>query len=72
MLLKMGNKYGQHDKSGQLQMDLRRKDLAQLAGTTVSTTIRALAQFEKYGWINVNYHTITFLDEGALQSFSSV
>lgn len=71
LLLTMAHAYGQNNNKGQLQLDLRRKDLAQMAGISVATAIRTLAHFEKRGWVHVRYHTITILDEVALRAYNS-
>jgi len=70
LMLAMGQAYGTRNGESRLQLDLPRADLAKMAGVSVETLIRTLAHFERRGWIEVRYHTITFLDEAALGAFA--
>ncbi len=49
-----------------------RKEIAEWAGTTTETVIRALAQFEKEGIITQNYKNFTILDESKLTEKSNL
>jgi CRP-like cAMP-binding protein len=68
LLIMLGEAFGEHNDKGQLQINLNRIDLAQMAGISCATAIRTLAHFEARGWLDVHYHTITVIDPAALES----
>ena len=49
-----------------------RKEIAEWAGTTTETVIRALAQFEKEGLISQNYKNFTILNKQKLMDRSGL
>lgn len=52
-----------------LTVPLTRQDLAELAGTTVETTIRVLSRWQKEGILDSQDRTLTILNEASLADF---
>ncbi|HRF60952.1 MAG TPA: Crp/Fnr family transcriptional regulator [Fimbriimonadaceae bacterium] len=50
-----------------LNVPLTRQDIAEMAGTTVETTIRAMSRWQKDGRISTDHQVITIHDAAALQ-----
>jgi CRP/FNR family cyclic AMP-dependent transcriptional regulator len=46
---------------------LTRREIGELAGTTVETTIRCLKEFEGYGWVALGRSNVRVLDAAALE-----
>ncbi len=68
LLLAVTDAFGEADADGVRQVDWTREDMADMAGISVETAIRTLSAFEREGWLNVRYHTITLLNEGKLRA----
>lgn len=68
ILLKLAQKLGAPQKEGtMLNLSLTRQDLADMAGTTVETTIRVMSRFTKTKLIKQAGGKILLLDSQALQ-----
>jgi CRP/FNR family transcriptional regulator, nitrogen oxide reductase regulator len=65
--------YARHlpDGSIQLLVPLTRQELAEMAGTTVESTIRTLSRWQKDVMVSTDRHVITILDEPALNDVLS-
>lgn len=65
----LAESYG-HRKNGVLSLEvpLTRQEIAEMAGTTVESTIRTMSKWQKAGLITTNQHLITILDEKSLQA----
>jgi len=71
ILLKLAGKLGSPEKAGiVLNLSLTRQDLADMAGTTVETTIRVMSRFTKTKIIRPANGKILILDPQALQRIS--
>jgi len=71
ILLKLASKLGSPEKAGiVLNLSLTRQDLADMAGTTVETTIRVMSRFTKTKIIRPANGKILILDPQALQRIS--
>jgi CRP/FNR family transcriptional regulator len=71
ILLKLADKLGTGEKSGiMLNLALTRQDLADMAGTTVETTIRVMSRFTKSKIIKPVSGKIFILDSQALKRIS--
>jgi len=68
LLLAVADAFGEADPDGVRRVDWTREDLADMAGISIETAIRTLSAFEREGWLNVRYHTITLLNEGELRA----
>jgi CRP-like cAMP-binding protein len=60
-ILSMANRFGD-------RVPLTRKELAELAGTTVETAIRAIKEFERSGWVRPGRGYLLVIDREALQA----
>jgi CRP-like cAMP-binding protein len=64
VLLILADSYGTRENQKiQLQVPLTRQDIAEMAGTTVETTIRTMSRWQKDGMIKTEHKEITILDE---------
>lgn len=71
ILLKLADKLGAPEKAGiMLNLSLTRQDLADMAGTTVETTIRVMSRFTKSRIIKPVSGKVFILDPPALQRIS--
>jgi len=71
ILLKLADKLGAPEKGGiMLNLSLTRQDLADMAGTTVETTIRVMSRFTKAKIIKPVSGKVFILDPPALQRIS--
>jgi len=71
ILLKLADKLGTPEKGGiMLNLSLTRQDLADMAGTTVETTIRVMSRFTKFKIIKPVSGKVFILDPPALQRIS--
>lgn len=71
ILLKLANKLGTQERGGiVLNLPLTRQDLADMAGTTVETTIRVMSRFTKSKIIKPVNGKILILDSKMLQNIS--
>jgi len=60
-ILSMANRFGE-------RVPLTRKEIAELAGTTVETSIRVMKQFERAGWLRLGRGFLVVIDRPALQA----
>jgi CRP/FNR family transcriptional regulator len=71
ILLKLAQKMGAPQKEGtMLNLSLTRQDLADMAGTTVETTIRVMSRFTKAKLIKQASGKILLLNSQALQQIA--
>lgn len=71
ILLKLADKLGTPEKGGiMLNLSLTRQDLADMAGTTVETTIRVMSRFTKFKIIKPVMGKVFILDPPALRRIS--
>ncbi len=71
ILLKLADKLGTPEKNGiLLNLSLTRQDLADMAGTTVETTIRVMSRFTKTKIIKPVNGKIFILDSKALKGIT--
>lgn len=69
VLFILADSYGVPTEEGtQLTVPLTRQDIAEMAGTTVETTIRILSRWQKDGLVCTERQVITLRNEAALQS----
>jgi CRP/FNR family transcriptional regulator len=62
----LAQSYGNETPSGlQIQIPLTRQDIAEMAGTTVESTIRVMSRWQKDGLIESDHRFITILDTKA-------
>ena len=59
-IISMSDKFGE-------RVPLTRKELAELAGTTVETSIRVIKEFERSGWVRLGRGHLFVVDRPALQ-----
>jgi CRP/FNR family transcriptional regulator, nitrogen oxide reductase regulator len=68
VLFILADSYGVRTDEGlQIGVPLTRQDIAEMAGTTVETTIRILSRWQKEGVVCTEKHLITILDEDELE-----
>jgi CRP-like cAMP-binding protein len=67
ILFVLADSYGHRNgQTIQLTIPLTRQEIAEMAGTTVETTIRTLSKWQKERLVSTKSHLITILDEAAL------
>ncbi len=67
LLLELGDRFGQKTGKGTLiGINLKREELADMAGTAVETAIRLLSAFSKEGLISLDRRSITLLSRNRL------
>jgi CRP-like cAMP-binding protein len=67
VLFILADSYGIEVPAGvQITVPLTRQDLAEMAGTTVETTIRILSRWQKERIVKTERHVLTILDQAAL------
>ncbi len=67
VLLILLDSYGQPQKLGtRIEVPLTRQDLAEMAGTTVETSIRVMSKLQKEGIVTTDKQMITILDAASL------
>ncbi|HLK13461.1 MAG TPA: Crp/Fnr family transcriptional regulator [Fimbriimonadaceae bacterium] len=70
VLFILADSYGAETKNGvELQVPLTRSDLAEMAGTTTESTIRALSRWQKEGAISTSHQRITLRSPERLLEF---
>lgn len=70
ILFMLADSYGERKGNTlRLRVPLTRQDIAEMAGTTVETTIRTLSRWQKLGYLRTRSHFIAILDEAALNDF---
>lgn len=68
VLLLLARSYGQRvSRAWKLLLPLTRRELGELAGTTVETTIRVMSQWQRQGVLSTDRQFITILDEAVLR-----
>lgn len=68
VLLILMDSCGEADEHGvRLNVPLTRQDIAEMAGTTVETTIRAMSRWQKDGRLSTDHQVITIHDSASLQ-----
>lgn len=68
VLVLLSESYGRKGEDGlDIQVPLTRQDIAEMAGTTVESTIRTMSAWQKQGMIKSDHMIITILDEHALE-----
>ncbi len=73
MVLKLGQKIGEEDASGQVKMDisLSRQDIADLTGTTIETAIRTMSRLAKQEVLRTTRDSILILDRDKLEDIAA-
>ncbi|HVL38195.1 MAG TPA: Crp/Fnr family transcriptional regulator [Fimbriimonadaceae bacterium] len=67
VLFILADSFGTQDNQGlHLQVPLTRQDLAEMAGTTVETTIRIMSRWQKEGLVCTEHQAITIIDPESL------
>jgi len=67
VLLILADSYGDTTADGtRIAVPLTRQDLAEMAGTTVETSIRVMSRFQKEGIVSTDKQVITIRDSAAL------
>jgi CRP/FNR family transcriptional regulator len=70
ILFYIADSYGERKgKALHLGIPLTRQEIAEMAGTTVESTIRTLSKWQKQGYVATKNHDIAILDEAALNDF---
>jgi CRP/FNR family transcriptional regulator len=63
----LSESYGAKTDLGvEITVPLTRQDLAELAGTTVETTIRTVSRWQRDGWVTFKQRRLVILDEGPM------
>lgn len=63
ILLELADSFGHETAEGiKIDVPLTRQDIADLAGTTVESTIRTMSKWQKAGWITTEAHMIWIHD----------
>lgn len=69
VLFTLGDCYGsREDGRLKISVPLTRQDVAEMAGTTVETTIRTFSRWQKVGILATDRQRLTILDERALEA----
>lgn len=67
VVLLLADSFGvRHETGTTVAVPLTRSDLAEMAGTTVETTIRVLSRWSKQGWVEMRRRHLTVLQPEAL------
>lgn len=70
ILFMLADSYGTDNGEGiVLEVPLTRQDIAEMAGTTVETTIRTLSSWQKQRIVETNHKQITILDQRVLKTY---
>ena len=70
ILFMLADSYGTDNGEGiVLEVPLTRQDIAEMAGTTVETTIRTLSSWQKQSIVETNHKQITILDQRVLKTY---
>jgi CRP-like cAMP-binding protein len=70
VLLLIGATYSEGVPGGfRMTVPLTRQDIAEMAGTTVETTIRTLSRWQKEGVLSTDHQIITVIDQMKLSAF---
>lgn len=73
LLLELGDRFGQKTSKGTLiGINLKREELADMAGTAVETAIRLLSAFSKEGLISLDRRSITLLSRNRLARIARI
>lgn len=68
VLLILMDSYGDKSSGGvRIKVPLTRQDIAEMAGTTVETTIRVMSKWQKAGLVATDHQVITINDPAALE-----
>lgn len=67
ILCTIADKCGKEEDGLHIGVELKRKELAEMAGISKETAIRALSQFQKRGWIKTSGRKIYIRDKEALK-----
>jgi CRP-like cAMP-binding protein len=70
-LLLIHDVYGTNQKTGNLNVCLKRSDLAGLSNMTTANAIRVLSSFKKRNLVEVNHHNIKLIDLIVLKDISA-
>ena len=70
-LLILRKKYGLDTRSGKLNIQITREDLANMAGTTRETATRSLYKLQELGMIRLSGKSIIITDEKKLSAMTS-
>ncbi|HXH61494.1 MAG TPA: Crp/Fnr family transcriptional regulator [Fimbriimonadaceae bacterium] len=71
ILLLLAQSYGEETSAGvRLQMPLMRRDLAEMAGTTVESAIRVFSRWQRSGLVRTDDHYVTIIDTDELKRSS--
>ena len=67
ILMLLSESYGRQSEDGnEIQIPLTRQDVAEMAGTTVESSIRTMSRWQKKGVIKSDHMIVTILDDDAL------
>lgn len=68
VLTMLAESYGRPTEFGTLiDVPLTRQDIAEMAGTTVESTIRVVSKWQKCGYVSTKSRLLTLLDESAIE-----
>lgn len=71
LLLALADKYGTDASGGEIQAQISRTDLAEMAGISTETAIRTLGEFEEEGLISLKRRKITIVDRAGLEELAA-
>lgn len=67
VLMLLSESYGREGEGGiEIQVPLTRQDIAEMAGTTVESTIRTMSRWQKEKVVKSDHMIVTIIDENAL------
>ena len=73
LLLRLSEKYGFENAEGvDVGLELKRGELAQMAGLTTETTIRTLRKFEQRGWIQLHRNRVVLTNTDAIKGLAEL
>jgi len=71
LLLRLAERYGCTTPNGtDVGLELKRGELAEMAGLTTETTIRTLRKFEQRGWLQLHRNRVVLLEIEALENLA--
>lgn len=71
LLLRLAERYGLPTADGtDVGLELKRGELAQMAGLTTETTIRTLRKFEQRGWVQLQRNRVRLLNLDAIENLA--
>ncbi len=71
LLLGLAEKYGTDARSGEIQAQISRTDLAEMAGISTETAIRTLGEFEERGLISLKRRRIAIVNRAGLEELAA-